>query len=175
MKATKRIKRTRNVVFSLSKQRTERLLQISIASLFAVGLAAIVSQDATKPVLVSSMGFIVLSCYLAWRGKILGSASVLLVSMAGMLSVLMWMSGGVQDIGMLGYPAVLVIAAMLGNTYLFFGLLAIIVAFASLVVIMIMQGVFVPTIPTLTYAHLIYVNCIFFVTGFGVYLLFGVC
>lgn len=171
MKATKRIKRTRNVVFSLSKQRTERLLQISIASLFAVGVAAIVSQDATKPVLVSSMGFIVLSCYLAWRGKILGSASVLLVSMAGMLSVLMWMSGGVQDIGMLGYPAVLVIAAMLGNIYLFFSLLVIIVAFSSLVVVLTMQGVFVPTIPTLTYAHLIYVNCIFFVTGFGAYLL----
>ncbi len=118
--------KTKEVVFSLTEQRSQRILQIAIACFTAVGLASLVAKGSTQPVLLTAMFFLLVSSVLAWRGKTIAAATVLLLDMTLMLSVLVWISGGVHDIGMLGYPMVLVLAAILGNTVLFLGLLALI-------------------------------------------------
>lgn len=171
MWSIKKIKKTKDVVYNLSEQRAQRILQIAIACLLAVGLASIVARGFIKPILMTAMVFLFFASILAWRGKTMLAAAVLLLDMTIMLSVMVWMSGGVHDIGMLGYPAVLVLAAMLGNAYLFIGLLAMIVLYSSIVIMLTVQGELVMNIPTVTYAHLIYINSILLVTGFGVYLL----
>lgn len=165
------MKTTKEVIFSLSEQRSQRIFQIAIACFIAVGLASLVAKGSTKPILLTAMFFLVVASVFAWRGKTMVAASVLLLDMALMLSVLVWVSGGVHDIGMLGYPMVLVLAAILGNTYLFLGLLALVLLYSSIVVFLTVQGIFVMEFPTVTYAHMIYVNGILLVTGFGVYLL----
>ena len=132
MWSIKKIKKTKDVVYNLSEQRAQRILQIAIACLLAVGLASIVARGFIKPILMTAMVFLFFASILAWRGKTMLAAAVLLLDMTIMLSVMVWMSGGVHDIGMLGYPAVLVLAAMLGNAYLFIGLLAMIVLYSSI-------------------------------------------
>lgn len=163
--------KAKEIVFSLSKQRSQRILQIAIACFTAVGLASLVAKGSTQPILLTAMFFLLVASVLAWRGNSIVAASVLLLDMALMLSVLVWVSGGVHDIGMLGYPMVLVLAAILGNTLLFLGLLALILIYSSVVILLTVQGVFVMEFPEVTYAHMVYVNGILLVTGFGVYLL----
>ncbi len=163
--------KTKEVVFSLTEQRSQRILQIAIACFTAVGLASLVAKGSTQPVLLTAMFFLLVSSVLAWRGKTIAAATVLLLDMTLMLSVLVWISGGVHDIGMLGYPMVLVLAAILGNTVLFLGLLALILLYSSVVVLLTVQGIFIMEFPEVTYAHVVYVNGILLVTGFGVYLL----
>ncbi len=161
----------KEVVFSLSEQRSQRILQIAIACFTAVGLASLVAEGSTQPILLTAMFFLLVASVLAWRGNSIAAATVLLLDMTLMLSVLVWVSGGVHDIGMLGYPMVLVLAAILGNTLLFLGLLALILIYSSVVILLTVQGGFVMEFPEVTYAHMVYVNGILLVTGFGVYLL----
>lgn len=161
----------KEVVFSLSEQRSQRILQIAIVCFTAVGLASLVAEGSTQPILLTAMFFLLVASVLAWRGNSIAAATVLLLDMTLMLSVLVWVSGGVHDIGMLGYPMVLVLAAILGNTLLFLGLLALILIYSSVVILLTVQGGFVMEFPEITYAHMVYVNGILLVTGFGVYLL----
>lgn len=171
MWAMKNIKRTQNVISSLTLQRANRIFQISAACFVAVGLAAVVAEGSTKPILLVAMGVLIVAAALAWSGKSLLAAAVLLLDMTAMLSVLVWVSGGVHDIGMLGYPMVLVLAAILGNTYLFLGLLALVLLYSTVIILLTIEGSFQMVFPTVTYAHLTYVNGILLLTGFGVYLL----
>lgn len=165
------MKKTKEVVFSLSEQRSQRILQIAIACFVAVGSASLVASGSTKPILLTAMLLLLVAGLLAWRGKTIAAASVLLLDMTAMLSVLVWVSGGVHDIGMLGYPMVLVLAAILGNSFLFLGLLALILLYSTVLIFMTAEGLFVMEFPVVTYAHIVYVNGILLVTGFGVYLL----
>ena len=155
----------------LSLHRSQRLLQLSIACSLGVVLAALVSEGITAYILLSSLFLMLASGWLAWKKKPLFSATTLLLNLTAMLSALVWSSGGIYNLGMLGYPMVLVIAAMLGNLYLFAGLLVVIIAYCSLIAVLVVLGYFQINFPEVTYAHLLYVNIIFLITGFGVYLL----
>ncbi|HUH57541.1 MAG TPA: GGDEF domain-containing protein, partial [Pseudomonadales bacterium] len=171
MKSKKIITKTKDVVFSLTEQRSQRLFQIAIACFVALALASTVARGHIVPVLLTAMLFLLGAGFLAWRGKTILAATVLLLDITIMLSVLVWQAGGIHDIGMLGFPGVLVLAAVLGSGYLFLGLLALILLYASLIIVFTVQGIFEVNMPTVTYAHLIYVNSILAVTGFSVYLL----
>src|SRR5690554_7037733 len=96
--------KAKEIVFSLSEQRSQRILQIAIACFTAVGLASLVAKGSTQAILLTAMFFLLVASVFAWRGNSIAAASVLLLDMALMLSVLVWVSGGVHDIGMLGYP-----------------------------------------------------------------------
>lgn len=167
----KKIKKTKDVVISLSQQRAQRLFQIAIACFLAIGMASLVAKGSTLPILLGAMFFLLVSSVFAWRGKTMIAASILLLDLTVMLSVLVWVSGGVHDIAMLGYPMVLVLAAILGNTYLFLILLGLIALYSSAIVLLTIEGSFLMVFPTITYSHLVFVNGILLVTGFGVYLL----
>lgn len=155
----------------LTDKRAQRLLQLSIVCVIGIALAAIFARGSTKPILLTAMLMMSVSGWFAWQKKILLSASVLLIDLTIMLSVLVWVSGGIHDIGMLGYPMILVMAAILGNAYLFLSLLAVILVYCTAIAIMTVQGSFVMHFPEMTYAHAMYVDIILLVTGFGVYIL----
>ena len=152
-------------------KRAQRLLQLALVCVLGIGLAALFARGSTKPILITAMLAMMLSGWFAWRKQILLSATVLLVDLTVMLSVLVWVSGGVHDIAMLGYPMILVMAAILGNVYLFLGLLAVIVLYCTVVAVLTVKGEFVMIFPDMTYAHAMYVDIILLITGFGVYIL----
>src|SRR5690554_4534934 len=161
----------KEVVFSLSEQRSQRILQIAIACFTAVGLASLVAEGSTQPILLTAMFFILVASVLAWRGNSIAAATVLLLDMTLMLSVLVWVSGGVHDIGMLGYPMVLVLAAILGNSLVFLVLLSLNLIYRSEVRLLAVQGRVVMELAEVNYVHMVYVNGIFGGTRFGVELL----
>lgn len=165
------LRKTIAIFQELTDKRAQRLLQLSIVCFLGIGLAAVVARGSTKPILIGAMAFMLISAWFAWRRQIMLSATILLLDLTAMLSVLVWVSGGIHDIGMLGYPMILVMAAILGNAYLFIGLLAAILAYCSVIAVMTVQGTFQMHIPEVGYAHVLYVNIIFLVTGFGVYIL----
>lgn len=165
------LKKTIAVFQELTDKRAQRLLQLSLICFLGIGTAALVASGPTKPILISAMLLMFVSGWLAWRRQTLLSATIFLLDLTVMLSVLVWVSGGIHDIGMLGYPMILVMAAILGNAYLFLGLLAAILIYCSVIAIMTVQGTFQMYFPEVRYSHVLYINIIFLVTGFGVYIL----
>ena len=154
-----------------SDVRGRRLLQIVGFTLLGLGLAMLVADGATRLTLMVAVGALLLAGWFAWKNQISLSAGILLWTLLVMLSVLAWNSGGVRDLAVLGYPGLLVFAAILGTPRLFFGLLIAIVAYCSALAIMAIHGHFDMVIPPISYAHLIFTNVILILTGFSVYLL----
>lgn len=165
------IRQTFSAFKDLTDKRAQRLLQLSVVCFVGIGAASLVAKGATKPILIGAMIFMLISGWFAWRKQIMVSATILLFDLSAMLSILVWISGGIHDIGMLGYPMILVMAAILGNVYLFIGLLSAIIIYCSIVAVMTVHGTFVMHFPEVSYAHVFYVNIILSVTGFGVYIL----
>nr|WP_270049591.1 EAL domain-containing protein [Thalassolituus pacificus] len=99
------------------------------------------------------------------------AANILLWALTTMLSVLAWHSGGVRDMAVLGYPGVLIFAAILGNVRLFSGLLLFIVGYCSLMAALTITGYFHPFLPDVEFKHLVFTDVILLITGFSVYLL----
>lgn len=155
----------------LTEKRAKRLTQIAIVVTFGMSLALVVAKGTTQLILMVAMFFMLLSAWFAWKKKVLVSAGILLANLFAMFSILVAVSGGIHDIGMLGYPVMLVLAAILGNVYLFLGLLIAVVSYASVIAIMTVNGSFQMVFPPVTYAHLIYINILLLATGFSVFLL----
>lgn len=166
-----KVKARLSVFQELSGRRDQRLLQLSLICLVGTTVAAVAADGFTRHTLVLSLVFMLLSGWFAWKKQSLLSATLLLFDITAMLTVLVWREGGIHDVAMLGYPMVLVLAAVLGNAYLFLGLLVFIMLSCSLLVILIVQGLFTVYIHPTSYAHLVYTNIIFGVTGFCIYLL----
>lgn len=160
-----------NVEQKLELSRSSRLLQISVVCIVALLLAAIVAQGVTRPILAISAFVMLGAIWFAWKKRPILSATILFTNLLIMLSVLAWQSGGIRDIAVIGFPVVLVMAAILSNARLFFFVLFYILGFCSFVAIQTVLGHFSPHFPHITYAHLVYINLIFMVTGFGVYIL----
>lgn len=109
-------------VEELAVGRSRRLLQISIATFVGLACAAAFAKGTTQLVLAGGLLGMLLCAGLTWRGYMQAGVAVLLGNMFILLSSLIWVSGGVRDLAMLGYPGLLVFAVILGNTYIFAGL-----------------------------------------------------
>ncbi|MBU2180984.1 MAG: EAL domain-containing protein, partial [Gammaproteobacteria bacterium] len=92
-------------------------------------------------------------------------------SMVLMLSGLAWVAGGLRDIAVLGYPGVLIYAALFGSRSLFVSLLVFIIAFCALMADFTMQGLLQPHIPAVNWHSVVYVGVILLITGFSVFLM----
>lgn len=155
-----------------SERRAKRLLQLSIVCFLGMGVAAVVSVERFIAVtLVVSMIFMVASGWLAANRRVVLSATALLINLTVMLSVLVFMTAGIYDIAMLGYPMILLMAAVLGNLYLFLGLLLSILAYITVIGVMTVQGAFIISIPTVQYAQVIYANLMLIVVASAAYML----
>tara|TARA_R110002126_G_scaffold42002_1_gene121796 strand:- start:2826 stop:4727 length:1902 start_codon:yes stop_codon:yes gene_type:complete len=155
-----------------NRLRTKRLLQIIGLTLFGLVLAVAVAAGTTKWILLAGCFALALAAILAYQRQIASATFVLLWAMCLMLSALAFISGGIRDLALLGYPGVLVFAAMLGNSRLFFPLISFMLAFCALLTYLAVSGIVPPVIPTITAGHFVFVAAILLVTGVSVYLLY---
>lgn len=155
----------------LQDLRTRRLLQIITVSLFGLLIALILANGATRLWLLA--GSLALCCAgaAAFYQRPLLAAYLLLWSMVLMLSGLAWVAGGLRDIAVLGYPGVLIYAALFGSSSLFVSLLLFIIGFCALMAWATMQGVLIPHIPAISWNSVVFVGVILLITGFSVYLM----
>lgn len=155
----------------LQDLRTRRLLQIITISLLGLLIALLLVNGATKLLLLA--GSLALCCAgaAAFYQRPLLAAYLLLWSMVLMLSGLAWVAGGLRDIAVLGYPGVLIYAALFGSSTLFVSLLLFIIAFCALMAGATIHGVLLPHIPDVSWNSVVFVGVILLITGFSVYLM----
>jgi diguanylate cyclase (GGDEF)-like protein len=160
---------TKEDVFS--EIRRQRLMQICAVT--AIGLLAtlLVARGITFIIFSVGLSFLVLALGFAFKHKPLTSAYILSVSMTVMLFSLALTGAGLFDLAILGYPGLLIFAAILGGLGLFISVLLFITAQCAVIAWLIMQGIVIPNIPTLSWSHLVFIVVIFVVTGFSVFVL----
>jgi diguanylate cyclase len=117
-----------NDAVSLDALRARRLRQISI--FVAVGLAvAMAGYLADRNwlifgLLLLGMGLLLLCHRLSRSGRIHLANIVFLYGLTTLVALLMWVSEGMKDVALLGFPALLVLAGLLVRTRALFTLLA---------------------------------------------------
>lgn len=151
--------------------RIRRLLQITGFTLLGLILAVAVSSGTTQLLLLAGCIALLIAGGFALKQQALVSAYILLWSMALMLSALAYASGGLRDLALLGYPGLLVYAAILGSVGLFYSLLLFVMLFCTFLTWLTLTGQLQPFIPPLGWQHLVFVAVIMLVTGFSVFLM----
>ncbi|PHS47392.1 MAG: GGDEF-domain containing protein [Alteromonas sp.] len=129
------------------------------------------ARNITFFIIAAGLTCLIAAFVFAYKQKVLASASTLLVSLSTMLFALAATGAGSFDIAILGYPTLIIFAAILGGVGLFLTLLSFITLQCVLIVGLSLQGVITPHIPSTSWEHLIFTLVIFIVTGFSVYIL----
>lgn len=156
---------------SMQQLKIKRLLQINSSALLGLVVACVFASGGVQLILLFGCLALLLSGWLAFKQHPRISAYILLWSLTLMLTALCFYSGGIHDLAVLGFPAVLVFAAILGELSLFLSLLAAILLSCAALVSFEVAGWYQPTIPPTAWRSLVYVAVIFSVSGFSVYLL----
>jgi diguanylate cyclase (GGDEF)-like protein len=91
--------------------------------------------------------------------------------MAAMLLLLALTGTGLFDLTILGYPGLLIFAAILGNVRLFLSVLLFVIVQCVFVTWLTLQNFSTSHIPTSSWSHLLFILVIFVVTGFSIYIL----
>ncbi|HEX5792388.1 MAG TPA: EAL domain-containing protein [Rheinheimera sp.] len=151
--------------------RIRRLLQITGFTLLGLVLAVAVASGTTQLLILTGCIALLIAGAFALKQQALISAYILLWSMALMLSALAYASGGLRDLALLGFPGLLVYAAILGSVGLFYSLLLFVMLFCTLLTWLTLSGYLTPVIPALGWQHLVFVVVIMLVTGFSVFLM----
>jgi diguanylate cyclase (GGDEF)-like protein len=146
---------------------------MQICGVSALGLVTSLSvaRNITFFIIAAGLTCLIAAFVFAYKQKVLASASTLLVSLSTMLFALAATGAGSFDIAILGYPTLIIFAAILGGVGLFLTLLSFITLQCVLIVGLSLQGVITPHIPSTSWEHLIFTLVIFIVTGFSVYIL----
>ena len=155
----------------LSELRRKRIFQISNVTSLGLIACLFVSRGITFDIFAISLFCILIAAFLAHKKLMALSSYVLLGSLSSMLFALAATGAGVFDMAMLGYPGIIIFAALLGGRGLFIGVLSLILALCALMTWLIMSGTITPRSPHLSWTHLVFIMVIFCVTGFGVYVL----
>jgi diguanylate cyclase (GGDEF)-like protein len=148
-----------------------RLMQICAVTALGLVATLMVARSITFVIFSVGLGFLIMALGLAFKHKVHASAYILLGSMAAMLFALALTGAGLFDLAILGYPALLIFAAILGGVVLFLSVLLFVIAQCVFITWLTLQGLITPHIPTLSWSHLLFILVIFVVTGFSVYIL----
>jgi diguanylate cyclase len=122
-----------NDAVSLNALRARRLFQIS--SLVAVGLSVVMVGYLVDrnwlifSLLAPSVGVMLLCQWLSRRGRIDFAITLFLYALTVLVALLMWASEGLQDVALLCFPALLIMAGLLVRARAFFLLLATMVVY----------------------------------------------
>lgn len=156
---------------ALTQVRRHRLLQI--CSVSALGLLASLLVARGIAFTIFSVGLLGLfvAFLLACKYRVQASSFVLLSAMSAMLFTLALVGAGLFDIAIIGYPCLLIFAAILGGVGLFGTLLTLTIVQCTVLVWLDLGGYVAPSTPKLSWEHLIFVQVIFIITGFSVYVL----
>ncbi|WP_372627108.1 putative bifunctional diguanylate cyclase/phosphodiesterase [Arsukibacterium sp.] len=158
-------------IVSFNQIRRSRLMQISGVTACGLIAALAVAKSITFIILAISISTLLLAFGLAYKKKLQTAAYILLWSMSAMLSAFALTGAGLFDLAILGYPGLLIIAAILGSVRLFMSVLLFVIAQCILLTWLTLHGHITPHMPSLTWPHLVFILVIFIVTGFSVYVL----
>lgn len=151
--------------------RRRRLMQICIVT--ALGLLASISvaRGITLAIFIAGFACCTVALGFAFKRYILISAYILLSAMACMLFAFAYTGAGLFDLAILGYPGLLIFAAVLGNIGLFITVLLFIIAQCVTLTWLTLNHIITPHTPSLSWPHLVFILVIIIITGFSVYLL----
>jgi diguanylate cyclase (GGDEF)-like protein len=155
----------------LGDLRRKRILQIGNVTSVGLAVCLFVARGVTFDIFALSLISILFATLLAYKFITSVSSYLLLGSLSSMLFALAATGAGIFDMAMLGYPGVIIFAALLGGRALFAGVLSFVLAQCALMTWLIMGGTITPHSPYLSWSHLVFIMVIFCVTGFGVYVL----
>lgn len=108
---------------------------MQICGVSALGLVTSLSvaRNITFFIIAAGLTCLIAAFVFAYKQKVLASASTLLVSLSTMLFALAATGAGSFDIAILGYPTLIIFAAILGGVGLFLTLLSFITLQLSLI------------------------------------------
>ena len=155
----------------LNKIRRRRVMQICSVTAIGLILSLLVARGITVYIFAAGLCGLILALSLAYKNKVTASAYALLSSMSAMLFAFALTGAGLFDIAILGYPCLLIFAAILGGVALFTTVLSLVLALCVFLAWLTLQGHIAPHVPYLTWSHLIFILVILIVTGFSVYVL----
>ncbi len=156
---------------SFNQVRRRRLMQICAITALGLMAALAVANGITFIIFATGIGTLLLAFGLAFKQKLQTAAYILLWSMSAMLSAFALTGAGLFDLAILGYPGLLMFAAILGSIGLFVSLLLFVIAQCILLTWLTLQGYITPHIPSLSWPHLVFILVIFIITGFCVYVM----
>jgi diguanylate cyclase (GGDEF)-like protein len=151
--------------------RRHRVAQISTVTCFGLFISLFAARDITFDIMLVALAAIFTAAILAYKHFVVASSYLLLVALSSMLFALSATGAGTFDIAMLGYPAIIIFAALLGGIGLFGTVLSLVLVQCIILTWLVMKGVITPNTPKLTWSHLTFIMIIFVITGFCVFIL----
>ena len=151
--------------------RRHRVAQISTVTSLGLFISLFAARDITFDIMLVALAAMFTAAILAYKHFVVASSYLLLVTLSSMLFALSATGAGTFDIAMLGYPAIIIFAALLGSLGLFGTVLSLVLVQCLTLTWLIMKGVITPNTPTLTWSHLTFIMIIFVITGFCVFIL----
>jgi diguanylate cyclase (GGDEF)-like protein len=155
----------------LSHLRRKRVLQISAVTALGLFTCLFFARGITFTIFLIGFLAMATSAWLASRHHATASSYILLISLSTMLFALSATGAGTFDLAMLGYPGVIIFAALLGGRRLFWGVLSFVILQCIALTWLILEDYLSVNTPYLSWSHLVFILVIFCVIGFGVYVL----
>ncbi|APD86664.1 GGDEF-domain containing protein [Alteromonas sp. Mex14] len=151
--------------------RRHRVTQISTVTCFGLFISLFAARDITFDIMLVALAAMFTAAILAYKHFVVASSYLLLVALSSMLFALSATGAGTFDIAMLGYPVIIIFAALLGGIGLFGTVLSLVLVQCIILTWLVMEGVITPNTPKLTWSHLTFIMIIFVITGFCVFIL----
>ena len=151
--------------------RRHRVAQISTVTCFGLFISLFAARDTTFDIMLVALAAMFTAAILAYKHFVVASSYLLLVALSSMLFALSDTGAGTFDIAMLGYPAIIIFAALLGGIGLFGTVLSLVLVQCIILTWLVMKGVITPNTPRLAWSHLTFIMIIFVITGFCVFIL----
>ena len=111
---------------------------------------------------LAAMGIVLV---LVRAGRRNAAVGLMLTSLMGMVSLLMWQNGGLRDTSLIAFPCMLVFAAMLGTRRLYFGLFTAMMGVTALLLVVNTSGWHVNRLPPLSFNTFVDIVAVLFVTS----------
>lgn len=156
---------------TFSQIRRHRLMQICLVTSIGLIVSLMVARGVTFFLFAAGLGCLLVALAFAYKYQLLAAAFIMLGSLAAMLFSLALTGAGMFDLAIMGYPGLLIFAAILGGVGLFLTVLSIVIAQCALLTWLTLQETITPHIPSLSWEHLIFSVVIMTLTGFSVYIL----
>ena len=149
--------------------RDRRLVQAIWATCIAITATSIPDIWSARwrnlPPLLIGLAFMAVVMVLVRNGRRNAAVALMLTSLMGMVSLLMWQNGGLRDTSVLAFPCMLVFAAMLGTRRLYFGLFIAMMAVIALLLTVNVNGWHVNRLPPLSYNTFVDLASVLFETS----------
>ena len=157
--------------------RDRRLVQAAWAcglAICATGVPDILARRWHNiPPLLAGLGALAVVLWLVRHQRRNAAVALMLTSLFGMVSLLLWQNGGLRDTALMAFPCMLVFAAMLGTRRLYFALFAAMLAVIATVLYANVSGRHVNASPPLSWNTLVDLVSVLSVTALVAWLMAG--